>query len=415
MHLVKLIPLLLILGLSQISLARSLANRPRLTDGTVLTRGLWMFGYDRGQATPLSNLYDSTGNSKTAQEYYARSLKVSELLENIENSEEQSLAAAAFSAQGLDPSEAAGIVVTDLEVKTASEAFVLGYGVTDSLSILFVAPKVSLQFKTNSELQFSQNFKKLISDLRAQGQNSRADEIERTGKTVLAAQLRKYNYQPGYISEWQGIPDFYFTARFATEKMKTLGLTFDTQISIPNESNIYNDQFIPLDFFEETASIMPALLYKKRFNNTALDLSTSYQFRNSFKKETRVPLNSDSPFSEDKETLTIKYGDEWTNSAQISQRLGIATPFLNLTLTQKMSDRYNGSQFSQERYKHLEKDSFQRMLSSTLGLQLNLVDSFLQKRFPFPGIFTFTFSDVVAGNNVFRSQNYGINFLVFYK
>lgn len=411
----KVLSLIFLLFCIQEASAKNLVQRPRQVDGSLLPKGLWLFGYDSGQSTPVTHIYDGSGARITTEKYFERSLKVSELLENIEDSDEQALASGAFEAQGLLQEETAGTVETQIDVKTTSEAFVAGYGITDNFSLLFIAPKVNLKFKAESEIKFSENFQRLVADLRAEGQHSRADEIEKTGKTILSAQLKKYNYSPNYISEWEGIPDFYFNFRYANQKMKDWGLTLETQLTLPNETNQYNDQVIPLDFFEESVSLTPGVYFKKRMGSFSLDASTTYQIRNSFQKNTRIPQDESSPFSSDKEDLMIKYGDEWTNSLQISQDFKWVTPFINISSAQKMSDRYSGQKFSGERYALLEKETFQKMTSSTVGLSFNMVDEFLSGKFPIPTIFNVSYSQVLAGTQVFDSRTLSLNIMVFYQ
>ncbi len=397
------------------AMSKSLVGRPRQVDGSLLPQGLWLFGYDSGQSSPVTHIFDGSGELITTQKYFERSLQVSELLKNIEDADEQALAAGAFSAQGLQNNEIAGTVETQIDVKTSSEAFIAGYGISKNLSVLFVAPKVKLRFRAESELKFSQRFQQLVSDLRAQGQHARADKIEETGRTILSSQLKKYNYNPNYISEWEGVPDFYFNFRYANEEMKNLGITFETQLTLPNESNQYTDQFIPLEFFEESPSIAPGVLFKKKFGRTSFDASTAYQIRNSFKKDIRVPESDSSPFSSDKENLRVKYGDEWTTSFQLSHDFSLITPFANISSSQKMSDDYSGKNFAPERYSFLEKDTFQKMVSSTVGISVNLVDEFLAGKFPIPTIFNASYSQVLSGTHVFDNRTFSLNMMVFYQ
>lgn len=376
-----------------------------------------MASYDSSQSGTITSQFNAYGNDVSFLKDMTKTLNVSDLLDNVEDPNERALARAAFGANGLTANDVAGEVRNDLELQYSAKTFVLGYGLTKDITLFFAAPSVRLETKIESHIDYSTSVKAMISSLKEQGQITRAEEIEAKSKNILEQQFEKYNYDENYISSWEGVPNFYLMGRWAPEPLRKRHLSFETTLIIPNEHDRYQNQFMPIQLFEESMSAIGSLYYSNELlNRLTLSAFTSYQARTRFRKDVRVPEERDSPFSDDRENVRIKFGDEWATGLQLSYLISNwATPFTSLTYRQKSRDSYSGEKYVAERYDYLETATSQNMSVVTAGASLNSVDAFLKSKFLIPMQLTVSYSDVLSGKNVFSSEVFALNVMVFYK
>lgn len=397
--------------------AVGLMNRPSQINGDVLPEGLWMTAYDLSQSSKMTSQFDAYGEDVSFLKDMTKTLDIAELLDNVDDPNERALARAAFGANGLRANDIAGIVKNDLKLQYSSKTFVLGYGVSKDFTLFFAAPSVRVETQIESHIDYSAGIKNMIASLKEQGQITRAEEIETKSKTILEQQFEKYNYDEDYIDSWEGVPNFYLISRWAPPALRKRHLSFETTLVLPNEHDRYQNQFMPMQFFEESVSGIASLYYSKEvLNRLTFAAFTSYQARTRFRKDVRVPEDEDSPFSDDQENLRVKFGDEWATGLQFSYLISNwATPFTGLVYRQKASDQYGGDLYASSRYDYLEKATSQNMTVATAGVTLNSVDAFLKGKFLIPIQVTASYSDVLAGQNVFSSQVFALNFMMFYK
>lgn len=402
---------------SYFSAAQSIANRPRQINGDLLVRGLWTVAFDYSNSGRIDSQYNSYGNDVSFTRHLKRNLTVGDMLENVDGDSERALAKAAFTSHGLNENDVGGVVQNSLELQYSSQTFVLGYGASSDFTLLFVAPSIKLDVKVDSRIQYASGIKKMVAELKEQGLITTAEEIETRSRDVLAQQFERYNYDPDYVSSWEGIPNFYVIGRYASRQMKSNGLSLDTTFVIPNERDAYSNQFTPVRLFEESPSVIEALNYKRALSDrTNLNVFGSYQIRTRHSREVRVPEENDSPFSDDRESVDVKIGDEWATGVQFSHLLSNwATPFVNLTYRAKFRDSYRGDQFASARYSYLEEDTSQNLTSWTAGAALSSIEAFLAHKFPIPVLVTAAYSDSFSGKNTFSNGVYSLNLMIFYK
>lgn len=400
--------------LAQGSLAAGLITRTQSLDGNLLPKGLWMIGYDQGASGAVNSQYSNSGQSQSLVEALRKDLKVKDITKTLKPGLDLGLAKAAFEAYGLSAEDSAGTVVNNLDISYQSETFIFGRGVTDNLSLFFIAPKIRMDVRLNSEVQYSEKVKAMINSLKNQGQHSRAEEIEIKSKNILKEQLQDYGYEDALVSSWEGVPNWVLSARYQTDYLKSKNISFETQLILPNEEDVYQDQFIPVELMEEAPSLIQAAylgLYQSqrlRWNAFA-----HYQVRTRFKKQVRVPEVGED-FAQDKEMLKVRYGNEWHIGTQVGFKPNKSfNVFTNLRFQNKDQDSYAGNQYQRARYAELEEDTDQQQLLAGVGLQMDLVDRFLRNKFPIPLIMTAQYSRSLEGVNSFDNDFYSLNALVF--
>lgn len=407
---------LLIAAFSSSSHAMSLVTRSQQLTSTLIPKDLWVVSFDLSQSSPIDRQYDANSTVVSFDQHLSRDLTAQEIIENISDPADAFLAAAAFEANNIQPETLAGTIQNNLDIKYTSQTFILGYGVNDNLNFFFIAPRLKIEIGLATQLQYAQSMKNLIADLRAQGQTERAQEIESRENTVLSEQLSKYDYEPSYISKFDGIPNFVLMARYAPSWMKQNRISLDSSVIVPNKHDNYVDQFIPLQLFEDSVSFVQTFNASHSvFERIEANYTAGYQLRTQHRKNMRVPESADSVFSNDKKQVQVKYGDEWMVGAQVSRPTKLLTPFSSISYRQKFSDTYSATNVSSERFKSLIDESEQNLTSLTVGLSISTVDAFLRGRFLIPTQLTLMYSDSLSGKNSFKSQVYTANLMVFYQ
>ena len=396
--------------------ASNLMARPQQLSSDLIPHQVWVFNYEYGSSRVIDSTFNSKSQSESLANNLAKNLSVAEIANAISDPTERALAEAAFESNGLTLQTEAGRVTNDLNIRYSSQAYVLGYGAADFLSVFFVAPRVNVKLDLKTSLAYSPQFNDMIAKLRADGQGSRADEIEQKRATVLGDQLSNYNYSPSYITEYEGVPSFNFIARTANNWMRRRLLSAETMLTIPNNQDRYIDQFTPLEFFEESVSLTQSLNASynvfERFQLTGV---TSYRLRTSYKRDMRVPESSEINFSNDKRSVNGKDGDEWSIGTQLSRPTRFLTPFAGVIYRQKFKDRFSSSGVDGARFDSLTKNSAQDLTTLTLGAHINTIDLFMREKFLIPIQVGAMYSKTLAGRNAFESEVFAANLMVFYK
>lgn len=401
--------------LSSFAEGMSISNRGNSVEPDLLPHGLWLTGFDYGFSQGNSEKFNSSGQKVSFNSSLSQDLKVKDLLASIQDQNEKAVAKAAFRSFDLNEDTNAGTVRNFADVKYSSETFILGRGISDSFSLFLIAPKISLDIQFQTEMQYSPQIKTMVQSLRSQGQHSKADEIEQQEKNALASQLSKNAYDKDYVSSWQGIPQVHLMAKYRIDHQALKAVTFDTTFVIPTEKDIYSSQFMPLDFFEESPSLIQSVYYSPwKTESMRLSALASYQLRTPFRKQSRIPVETKGDFTSDVETVDVKYGNEYRLGTQFDfnyKKWGKF--FAHTNFIGKNEDRYQGKDFSSDRYELMEQETQQELILLGTGLQLNLVDAFLRGHFIVPMIVTTQYSKALNGRNTFANEFYGINAMVF--
>lgn len=394
----------------------SLMGRPQHLSTGLLPAKVWIVSFEYGASSPINRTYNSNSQSESLSASLSKTLTIADVVNGITDPTERGLSEAAFEKYGLKPSTQAGTVTNDLNIRYSSQAYVLGYGAAEFLSVFFVAPKINVKLDLETSLEYSADVNRMVAKLREEGQITRADAIEQKRATVLGDQLSNYNYDPNYISEYEGIPSFHLVARAANKWMRRNGFSSETMLTIPNKQDRYVDQFTPLEFFEESLSVTQSLKYSLQlFDQVQFDNSVSYRLRTPYEREMRVPESSEIAFSNDKRSVSGKDGDEWSIGTQISRPTSFLTPFAGVIHTQKFRDQYEAAEVEPSRFDSLTGKSAQALSVMTFGANFNTIEMFSREKFILPLQLGLMYSKTIGGTNTFENEVYAANLMVFYR
>ena len=376
----------------------------------LLPKGVITFGYNTGRTSPINNRYNANGELVTNKEYNSKSLSYQDLVDSSKDTFDKVLASSAFKAYDIDLDSNAGVVENDFKVNTSSKVFVLGYGLTNNSSLLFIVPTVNVSFNLQSNFNASSSYNKLIGDLRQSGQGEKANYLEQIKRSPLKTRLNESGQR--LPTEIESVSNLYLNYR---TKVKTF--ISDSQLIIPYGHKYSTDNFLDFKINDNSLGFKQGFGYDFNFDKSIVGLYGTYHYRSPFKMDYRVPRTQNDPMSSDIEkNVNIKYGDQVDFSTQYTYKWNsLLSNYMNLRYIYSFKDDYDGSSFSKERYKILENETDSTSVSAQFGVGVNTISSFLAKKFLLPMDFNLQYSKVLYGKNTFQADWVSLNLMVFYK
>lgn len=404
---------------SSIVQATPLAGRFTFLNSASMPKDVWVFGSNISQNSVTSGkIYNDQGKLVSNQNYFSRDITFKGLIEEIEDSFEKDLAAAAFKAYGKDENELAGSVINDVDVKASANTFVFGRGLSDRADFLVIFPLVTINTKFNSRFELSPALKGLVSELRAEGQFSRAEEILTKESNALHEKLKDAGYETRYPSEITTLANIYLNYRYQAVRKTKLFMVLDSFFVIPAGETFDDNEFLDLRINEEQYSFKQAVTLGYSPNKSFETLMGAYYHKRfPFYKEKRIPINANGMISSDLDNnVRVQYGDSYGATLQLnylpSSNLKL---YVGQTLEYRNSDSYQGNDYASYRYDLLEDQTEQRLGEAFVGVQFNTISLFLKKKFLLPLDLNLQYNRTNLGKNTLFSETIALNLLGFYK
>ena len=384
-----------------------------------LPKSLWTYGLSTGQMSGTgTKSYDENGNLVSNERYYRSELSYKEISEQIKDEQERSLALAAFRVYGKNLDESVGYVENDVEVDVSSETYLFGRGLTDKADLFFIFPTVNIKTKFRSEFRASDSLNSLVSELRAEGQNSRAREIIEDSRNGLYKQLDENGYATEYPSEITSLANIYMNIRYKALDQGDFKILSDSFLIIPSGETFDDNQFLDLRINEEQYSLKQGFTLSQRFlQDFNVLISTSYHKRFPFRKTKRIPRSDTYRLTTDKDKNTsVQYGDTFALKTQLNYTIDPTfSAYMGQSFESRYADTYSGDKFESSRYELLEENTDQEIGQFYTGMTINTVDRFLKKKFIIPLDLNIQYAYSNFGKNVLDTQIITFNLIGFYK
>lgn len=416
-QLVSFLFILFFLFFAEVATSTSLVGKYQYLNAENLPRKLWLFGVAHTQ-TKGSDSYAHNGNSVSNKDYFSRTLNYSNLLDEVNDPLEKELARAAFASYGKHDQEIAGRVVNEVSVSQKSDSYILGRGLSDTSSFFVIFPVVTIRTQFSSRFVPSPSLHQLTAQLKQDGQFAKAREINNKSQNALRESLENNHYNTQYPSEVTSLANVYLNYRLQPIKRAEYKLASDSFLIVPAGKKFSENEFLPIRINEEQFGFKQAFTGQWSPNEDASFLAAIfYHKRFPFTKSQRIPKNAVSFISPDTDPQTrVRYGDAWGINIQTNWQYSDAlTMYVGQLMEYKLSDSYQGSRYSQERYDYLELNTSQQLGTGYLGASFNTVQYFLANNFPIPMDLNLQYSFSNTGKNTFRNQTIALNMLVFYQ
>ena len=381
-----------------------------------LPKGVRTFVYKRVQTGSINGTFDSTGNFQSMD----RDFKINtDLLGDDETTQ---------GIKEIDPyaydSLSVGEYSLNADANINVNAFALGWGLTDRLSVYGFIPyfdaKVQMTFFRNKE----NNYKEVADHLAANASCSTCQGVAEVIRNNIpdfgAEELQgivtgEFGYEP--LGNWhgQGFGDSELGLMYNFLKMKRWGSMIKTGFIIPtgreDDPNIIQDISFgdgQWDIFAETGfgiEVLPNLL--------TFNLHSRYTHQIEAEKQLRVPLSSGIPFSNQIGLFKEKLGDKISVSASSDFRINKTFNFMPSLQYEKQAARRYESEFTQANQYLSENSSSNKWVFKT-QLTFSTVKLFQEKKFILPGQIVLGYENTFAGRNTTKVQQVELDLRLFF-
>jgi len=403
--------------LATLCYSKDLINTSVIDSSDVLPKSVFIYG-DIHSRFSFKNYYDQNSQKVSLGSLFKDELSFQDILED-EDENFRSITEGALKAYGIDDfSSLAGVHNAQFNIKTKVDNLFFGYGISKNLSIFALLPRVSITTSFKNKFQSSSKLDNLLKKLRMDGNYTQANTIENITNNPIAYKLEEYNYNPQYLSEKTNWGDLRLFSRYNVYDSDLLKSTLGLLVAFPTGSTDHINDFMKVYIGDSQYDIGVEVLQEFKISKKLKSLITlQYTNQLPFTSAYRIPLNSRNPLSPDIDQSTkINFGDQLKSTLQsnytFNKLLSLGGGY---QLQFKSPDRYSGTKFSNNRYNFLEKNTDQSMHSYFLGLTVNTLDAFINKKFILPINLTTTYTHQFAGKNVPIAHEVQVSLLSFYK
>jgi hypothetical protein len=288
-------------------------------------------------------------------------------------------------------------VYTDVKVPT------LALGVTDRWMAVIAVPLVNISVNAGAGFRQSNDGRKWINKLCSMDAQQ-CNLAQRKMNTSVNDKLVSYGYEPLRPKTVSGLGDIQVLNKYLIQKNQQDTLSIQSKVVVPTGVAPSVDDLLGVAPGEGRYQLGATLIYGRELQRDLnWNSSASYVALLPHQVERRIPIDSNSPVSEDKELLTrqldsiINFGtafDYFFPGTGVT--LGAGYSFQLLASTQ-----YSGGVlFSQERYRFLDDYSpSQNLHSMILMARFSTIDWVLKKEFFYPLMLNVYYSRGLFGRN----------------
>lgn len=312
--------------------------------------------------------------------------------------------------------ETTGVVNAAVEARVP----VIAYGVTSKLTMALVVPYVTTDIQIDTGFKAKNNLSKFSQKILQEKLNSehKANKVRNDTLTAIDIKLRDNNYKK--LSESEGrrtrLGDIRLISKYLLNDTESYKGGLKVELTAPTGEPTDPDKAVDIPSGDGQWDIGLGYTAEYTLNKSFSLLGfAGYTVQLETETEKRIPEESDSKVTPDKEKLTQDLGDRWMTQAGVTYSfLQGASVTTALTYQKKERDQYKGKEYEAHRYNWLESDTNQEMYSSTVALGYSTIELFRQKRFPAPVQAGLIYTNVFEGKNVVKDEVVAMQLSLFF-
>jgi hypothetical protein len=390
--------------------AKELLSTYFFANANLMPKGIYTAGINHGVENSIKGRYNSYGSYLSHQKDLSRKLSFLDLTNSATDNIDRVLSTAAFKAYGINLNDKAGNVKNDLQLAMSSNVYIFGYGLSKKENLFFIFPQLSIKTNIKSRFEASSEYKRLKTKLKEQGQYSRANYLERLESNPLGVRLGENGQR--VANEITSLSNIYINYR-----RRFKDVTSDSFVILPAGRKYRTSDFIDYKLNDMSLGLKQSLTKSVKFESKEISFFSSYHYRSAFKMDYRIPRSDIDPLSSDiDKDVYIKYGDELDFAIQFAYKatnnFGL---YSYIRYNESFEDEFRGKTFKSNRYDILEEKTHSISHSVGAGINLNTIESFLNKKFFMPADFNFQWAKTIGGKNTYSSEFIALNMMVFYK
>lgn len=366
--------------------------------------------------TSISQKTDSLGVAQSIAQPLAKSFTFKKIISSEKGINK--LLLQSFLKGKFDENDSLGDFTADMAGKVIVTAFIIGYGLTDNLTLAVGVPYYQTKMNVKMGFRASENAQKFVSLLNDPSANQTAKAQEVANKlnnapAELNTKLNEYGYEP--IQDWtgSGFGDTTIAAKYQPFKTEQVAIANTTGLIAPTGKINNPDVLISIPTGTGGWGLFNTLAIDGYFSNELwVNLYGKYSYQFPVKKSVRLKTDEE-PLNVEKENLRYKLGDrvETGLSLQYEPWFGLVSA-LGMSYTKKKGDRYKTDNLDAKAALELDSDAWATYLEARLGYQT--VPAFLRKEFPLPLVLNFEFKKHVKSRNTLTNNFYTLDLYLFF-
>jgi hypothetical protein len=288
---------------------------------------------------------------------------------------------------GVDPNTSAGRIAGDFSGRFQALVPVAGVGLFDRLGLFVAVPIIRFQAEMGAVYQASPEARALIEKMRANGQDTTADEMADRLNNGFRDRMNELGYQfESSIDRWE-IGDIRVVTPITVINDPTWILSLQPTVSIPTGSAPNPDSLIP--FSSGTGRWMlgsKAVTQWEFAKNFFLIGSAALHYPLPANLGRRVPrdLNDTLPADVDRQ---VRHSEGWQTEAQLDLKWQAFRSWSLRTGVQfqhRFATQHQGQAYDTSRYDLLNRSSEMSLQTWNVNVEFFSLRAFLDGDFPFP-------------------------------
>lgn len=366
--------------------------------------------------TSISQKTDSFGSPQSIAQPLAKSFTFKKIL----NSEKgvNKLLLQSFLKGKFNENDSLGDFTGDMGGKVIVTAFILGYGLTDNITLALGVPYYQTKMNVKMGFKASENAQKFIALLNDPSTNQTAKAQEVANKlsnapAELNTKLTEYGYQP--IQDWtgSGFGDTTIAAKYRFFKMNQFAMANTTGIVAPTGKINDPDVLISIPTGTGSWGVFNTLSIDGNISDELwINAYGKYNYQFPVNKTVRLKTEEET-INVEKDNLKYKLGDrvETGFSAQYEPWFGLVSG-LGLIYTKKKGDRYSTDNLAAKAA--LESDSYAWATYWEAKLGYQTIPAFRRKEFPLPLVMSFELKKHIKSRNTLTNDFYTLDLNLFF-
>jgi hypothetical protein len=365
----------------------------------------------------IDSKFNGVGEAEALGQPLNKRIRWNEIVEAQKRNADKSMVRAALNDKKLDfngsPGFSTGVVNTYFNVK----APVFAVGVSERFTLAVAIPVMNISISADTGFRRSadgQIFTDHLCTLSVDECNAAARKLN----NPINEKLADYGYSPIQSRTISNIGDIQVVGKYVLHKDDDNMLTLKSTAVLPTGVGPNADLALDVPTGDARLQLGEALVYGRQ-------MGSDFQF-NAFSgfmalmpngMEKRIPFESDSPLSKDKETLTRNMGASFnfgTSFNHVFPSIGLVTAAgYNFQFMTKQS--FSRGAYSAERYDYLEAYTpVQALHSGTLMAGFSTVEWYKAKKFVYPFQANLVYSHPFQGRNVTTNDVFSGELVLFF-
>lgn len=367
----------------------------------VLPKGIRNFRF-RGAEFQATDKFDGAGHVVPVGNALNKGVTWNKLIDGKDSDLEKGILKGYLESKDVNLNEEVGQTTGVVGINFQTYVPIFAWGVTEKMTVAMAVPIIKSSLEVDSGFVGNQNLAGIGDQLIRDGSQNKAYELKYKTANAIQEKLRKYNYESLQSRQETRIGDIRLVNKYLFHQSAKFNAALKGMVTMPTGDPTNVNRAVDIGTGDGQWDLGLGVITDYNIGDAhSFTGYAAYINQLPTNRARRIPEEADSKLSPDVDKKTrMDLGDV------LNFQLGHKYSFLKgmsfssaYMVQYKAQDKYSGSQYANERYKWLEKDTAQSMESVHLSLGYSTIQLFREKKFPAPLESNLSFNKVVRGRN----------------